>query len=48
MTEGELSVAQAEKSFDESGRLRDSLLAERLRVHLENLAHEAAAIALVA
>ncbi len=46
--EGELSVAQAENSFDESGRLLDSLLAERLRMHLENLAHEASAIALVA
>jgi chromate reductase len=46
--EGELPVAQASKVFDEHGRLRDPLLGERLRTHLENLAHEASAIALAA
>jgi chromate reductase len=46
--EGELPVGQAEKVFDEQGRLLDPLLGERLRTHLENLAHEAAAVALVA
>jgi chromate reductase len=46
--EGELPVAQAPNVFDEAGRLRDPLLGERLRKHLENLAHEAAAVALAA
>jgi chromate reductase len=46
--EGELPVAQAHNVFDEEGRLSDSLLAERLRIHLESLAHEASEIALVA
>jgi len=46
--EGELPVAQAQNVFDEDGRLRDPLLAERLRIHFENLAHEAAAIELAA
>jgi chromate reductase, NAD(P)H dehydrogenase (quinone) len=48
VTEGELPVAQAPTVFDESGRLRDPLLGERLRTHLENLAHEASAVALAA
>jgi chromate reductase, NAD(P)H dehydrogenase (quinone) len=48
VVEGELPVAQAQKVFDEDGRLRDPLLAERLRLHLENLAHEAAAMDLAA
>ena len=46
--EGELPVAQAQKVFDDTGRLVDPLLGERLRTHLENLAHEAGAIALAA
>ena len=46
--EGELPVAQAQNVFDEEGHLRDALMAERLRTHLENLAHEAAAIQLAA
>ena len=46
--EGELPVAQAQNVFDEEGRLRDPLLAERLRIHLEDLAHEAATIQLAA
>jgi chromate reductase len=46
--EGELPVAQAQNVFDSQGGLTDSLLGERLRTHLENLAHEAAAVALAA
>jgi chromate reductase, NAD(P)H dehydrogenase (quinone) len=46
--EGELPVAQAQKVFDEDGELLDPLLGERLRTHLENLAHESAAVALAA
>jgi chromate reductase len=46
--EGELPVAQAQNVFDEKGRLTDPLLGERLRNHLENLAHEASAVALAA
>jgi len=40
--------AQAAKVFDDHGRLLDPLLAERLRTHLENLAHETSAVALAA
>jgi chromate reductase len=46
--EGELPLAQARSVFDDQGRLLDPLLGERLRKHLENLAHEAAAVALAA
>jgi chromate reductase, NAD(P)H dehydrogenase (quinone) len=46
--EGELPVAQAPKSFDDAGGLTDPLLGERLRMHLENLAHEVSAVALAA
>lgn len=46
--EGELPVAQAQNVFDEAGRLTDPLLGERLRTHLENLAHEATAVELAA
>ena len=46
--EGELPVAQAQRVFDENGLLADPLVGERLRKHLENLAHEAAAVALAA
>ena len=48
VVEGELPVAQAQNVFDEDGLLRDPLLADRLRLHLENLAHEAAAMDLAA
>jgi chromate reductase len=46
--EGELPVAQAQNVFDDEGDLTDPLLGERLRKHLENLAHEASAVALAA
>jgi chromate reductase len=46
--EGELPVARAQNAFDESGRLRDPLLAERLRGHLESLVHEAAPVLVAA
>ena len=46
--DGELPVAQAQNVFDEEGRLHDPLLAERLRTHLENLAHEASALQVAA
>jgi chromate reductase, NAD(P)H dehydrogenase (quinone) len=46
--EGELPVAQAHNVFDDHGRLTDPLLGERLRAHLENLAHETNAVALAA
>lgn len=46
--EGELPVAQAPTVLDEDGNLLDPLLGERLRKHLENLAHESAAVALAA
>lgn len=42
--EGELPVARAQNVFDGTGELRDPLVAERLRTHLENLVHEAAAV----
>jgi chromate reductase, NAD(P)H dehydrogenase (quinone) len=38
---GELPVARAQDAFDESGRLRDPLLAERLAGHLAALVAEA-------
>jgi chromate reductase len=40
--DGELPVSRAQTAFDEHGRLRDPLLAERVHHHLLNLAHEAA------
>jgi chromate reductase len=40
--EGELPIARAQNVFDEAGDLRDPLVAERLRVHLAALVHEAA------
>jgi chromate reductase len=46
--EGALPVARAQNAFDESGHLRDPLLAERLRVHLENLVHETTAVPIAA
>jgi chromate reductase len=39
--EGELPVARAQNAFDEAGRLRDPLVAERLGTHVENLVHDA-------
>jgi chromate reductase len=42
VTEGELPIARAQNVFDDTGRLRDPLVAERLRGHLEALVHEAA------
>jgi chromate reductase len=42
VTEGELPIARAQNAFDDEGRLRDPLVAERLRGHLEALVHEAA------
>jgi NAD(P)H-dependent FMN reductase len=39
--EGELPVARAQTVFDGSGRLVDTLVAERLREHLETLAADA-------
>jgi chromate reductase len=40
--DGEVPVARAQNAFDGSGRLRDRLVAERLRDHLVALAHDAA------
>ena len=48
VVEGELPVARAQNAFDEAGRLRDPLLAERLRAHLESLMHEAAPVPIAA
>ena len=42
VVEGELPIARAQNVFDETGQLRDPLVAERLRRHLEALVHEAA------
>jgi len=39
--EGELPVARAQNVFDEAGELRDPLVADRLRAHLDGLVHEA-------
>jgi chromate reductase len=40
--EGEIPVARAQNVFDDSGRLLDPLVAERLRDHLVALVHDAA------
>ncbi len=45
---GELPVARAQNVFDESGRLRDQVVAERLRAHLAALVAEASPVALAA
>jgi chromate reductase, NAD(P)H dehydrogenase (quinone) len=42
VVDGDLPVARAQNVFDDAGELRDPLVAERLRVHLEALVHEAA------
>jgi chromate reductase, NAD(P)H dehydrogenase (quinone) len=39
VVEGELPIARAQNVFDEGGQLRDPLVAERLRAHLEALVH---------
>jgi chromate reductase len=41
---GELPVSRAQSVFDESGRLRDPLVAERLRAHVSALLREADAV----
>ena len=46
--DGELPVARAQNVFDESGRLRDRVVAERLRAHLATLVDEATPVALAA
>jgi len=43
--EGDLPVARAQNVFDESGRLVDELVRERLREHLEQLVAEASPLA---
>ena len=45
---GEFPLARAQDAFDEHGRLRDPLHAERLREHLAALVAEARQVALVA
>jgi chromate reductase len=42
--EGEMPVSRADQVFDEDGLLRDPLVAERLRRHLETLVREASAV----
>jgi chromate reductase len=42
--EGEVPVSRAQDVFDKEGRLRDPLVAERLRRHLETLVREASAV----
>ena len=46
--DGDLPVARAQNVFDENGRLRDQVVAERLRMHLAALVAEAAPVALAA
>jgi chromate reductase len=46
--DGELPVARAQDAFDETGRLLDPRIAERLRAHLAALAAEAVLRELVA
>ena len=46
--EGEVPVAHAHDVFDESGRLLDPLLAERLRKHVAALVRESAPVAVAA
>ena len=48
VVQGELPVAQAQNVFGEDGRLRDPLLAKRLREHVENLVHEATVVPVAA
>lgn len=46
--DGELPVSQAQKAFDENGRLRDPLVAERLRRHVAALVDECARVPVAA
>jgi len=46
--EGDLPVARAQSAFDESGRLVDAVLAERLRERLEALAEHSAPLPVAA
>ncbi len=46
--DGDLPVARAQSVFDENGRLRDRVVAERLRAHLAALIADAAPVALAA
>jgi chromate reductase, NAD(P)H dehydrogenase (quinone) len=46
--EGEVAVAHAQNAFDDGGELKDSIVAGRLRAHLEALAHEAAPVPVAA
>jgi chromate reductase len=46
--EGEVPVAHAQNVFDDFGRLRDPLVAERLRNHIVALVHDAAPVAVAA
>jgi len=48
VVEGEVPVARAQDAFDESGRLVDSRVAERLAAHVEALVAEAAPVAIAA
>ena len=46
--EGDLPVARAQSAFDESGRLVDAIVAERLRERLEALAEQSAPLLVAA
>jgi NAD(P)H-dependent FMN reductase len=45
---GEVAVSRAQDAFDEDGRLRNPVLAQRLRDHLAALVAEARPVVLVA
>ena len=45
---GDLPVARAQNVFDENGRLRDPVVAQRLRAHLATLVLEASPVAIAA
>jgi chromate reductase, NAD(P)H dehydrogenase (quinone) len=46
--DGELPVSRVQNAFDEHGRLRDPLVAERLRRHVETLVQECARVPVAA
>ena len=48
VVDGEVAIAQAQDAFDDEGRLRDPIVAGRLRDHLESLVREAAPIPVAA
>jgi chromate reductase len=48
VVDGELAIAHAHNAFGEDGRLRDPLVTERLRKHLEALVHEAVPVPVAA